>query len=237
MKPILMLALAAAVGATVWVSSQDDGSVEPVKGEARKSASRAGSARQSDADQGDAGTTASSDRSRPAGQSRGRVGAASGEEAKGDQMAWEHEALMDGVRRWQARQLGEAFSAKGASAWASMQPPPPPVKVAQAPPPPPPPVAPPFPHKWIGRFNDETSADPSPPAASASGTAFGVHPAPQRTKPIERAIVVSQTSTWVLKQGDVIEGQWRVDQIEARTMRLTYLPLNLPQTVAMNNGS
>jgi hypothetical protein len=37
----------------------------------------------------------------------------------------------------------------------------------------------------------------------------------------------------VAREGDVIEGQWRVDQIQERLIRLTYLPLQQSQTVAM----
>jgi len=50
---------------------------------------------------------------------------------------------------------------------------------------------------------------------------------------VQRAVVAGPSSTWVLKEGDVIEGQWRVDRIDNHTMLLTYLPLKLPQTVAM----
>jgi len=78
-------------------------------------------------------------------------------------------------------------------------------------------MAPRFPHAWVGRFNDEAS----PGAAS--------QPAPATA----RAILAGPSSTWVVAVGDVIEGQWRVDQIQERQMRLTYLPLQQSQTVAM----
>ena len=66
-------------------------------------------------------------------------------------------------------------------------------------------MAPPFPHAWVGRFND----------------------------PAQRAIVSGADSTWVVAVGDVIDGQWRIDQIQERQMSLTYLPLQQRQTVAM----
>ena len=74
-------------------------------------------------------------------------------------------------------------------------------------------MAPPFPHAWVGRFNDETSS----PSAKA----------------VSRAVLVGAQATWVVRTGDVIEGQWRVDLIQDRSMRLTYLPLQQQQTVAM----
>jgi len=92
-------------------------------------------------------------------------------------------------------------------AWDSVLPPPPPVVKASVEAPPPP-VAPPFPHQWLGRFNDETP-------------------------PVPRAVVSGPQSTWVVRAGDVIEGQWRVDRIQDRTMTLTYLPLQQVQTIAM----
>lgn len=70
---------------------------------------------------------------------------------------------------------------------------------------PPPPTAPPFPHDWVGRY-----LDPQP-----------------------RAIVAGPLGTWVVKVGDVMEGQWRIDAIAERRMTLTYLPLSQSQTVAM----
>ncbi len=130
------------------------------------------------------------------------------------------DAVSQGVQAWQQRTSRADVSghAPAMQAWAGVRPPP--IKVAatqaEAPPPPPPPMAPRFPHKWIGRLTDEAQ-----PAAGQ---------APQR------AIVAGPASTWVLREGDVIEGQWRVDRIAPRTMTLTYLPLQLTQTVALNGS-
>ena len=82
-------------------------------------------------------------------------------------------------------------------------------------------MAPRFPHAWVGRFNDESVA------AAASG-ASGV-----AAQPVQRAILNGPETTWVVRAGDVIEGQWRVDRIQDRTMSLTYLPLKQQQTVVM----
>jgi hypothetical protein len=49
----------------------------------------------------------------------------------------------------------------------------------------------------------------------------------------DMVVVAGPQSTWVLAEGQVIEGQWRVDQIRDRQMQLTYLPFQQVQTVAM----
>lgn len=153
-----------------------------------------------------------------------------GSEAKGELIApWVAVSLMDGVQRWHQRvpvQDGDAAthrSAKTGLAWASTVPPPPPSSRQRveevAPPPPPPPMAPRFPHAWVGRFNDDAPLQ----AASAASAA----------PPVARAVLTSPQSTWVVRAGDVIEGQWRIDRIQDRTMSLTYLPLQQQQTVVM----
>ena len=125
-------------------------------------------------------------------------------------------ALIQGVARWQARGIGQGDPVGRAplSAWAGVRPPAPPPSPVVAPSnePPPPPMAPRFPHAWVGRFNDESVSN---------------------TLPVDRAVVSGPRSTWVVRDGDVIEGQWRIDRIQGRTMSLTYLPLQQQQTVSM----
>lgn len=140
---------------------------------------------------------------------------------------WVAQALMDGVNHWQQRHETQASlegRPQSVAAWAGVNPPPPPApprpQVEEAPPPPPPPMAPRFPHAWVGRFNDEDA----PQAAGAS--------APVQAN-VARAVLSSPQSTWVVRVGDVIEGQWRIDRIQDRTMSLTYLPLQQQQTVVM----
>lgn len=128
-----------------------------------------------------------------------------------DPNGWVRQALLDGVQGWRLRRSESAalpperpMTAAAPSAWASQQPPPPPS---------PPkgdrlsePVAPRFPHSWVGRVNDDA---------------------------VQRAVLSGPVSTWVVRSGDVIEGQWRIDRIHDRTMTLTYLPLQQSQTVSM----
>jgi hypothetical protein len=50
---------------------------------------------------------------------------------------------------------------------------------------------------------------------------------------VDRAVIAGASQTWVVKVGDVMDGQWRVDAIGERQMTLTYLPLKQTQTVSM----
>ena len=94
-------------------------------------------------------------------------------------------------------------------------------------------MAPRFPHAWIGRVNDETVSAVTAPA-SANAAASGATAAPARpARPIQRAVLAGPVATWVVKEGDVIDSQWRVDRIQDRSMSLTYLPLQQSQTVSM----
>jgi len=88
------------------------------------------------------------------------------------------------------------------AAWAPPAPPPPP----PAPPPPPPaaPVAPPFPYQLIGRLVEGDTAV---------------------------ALLSSSSKTLAVKTGELVDGQWRVDQIHERGLHLTWLPAKLTQSV------
>lgn len=207
MRPPLLIALAVALGATLWLQQGEDTSGVEL-------AERRGASRTQPADRSAAAGRADTS-TRHAGQSgeahAPRTRAERAPEAAG---AW----LVERVQVWRARRAeveslppARAMTMATPSAWAAaLPPPPPPPKVdrsAQAEP-----VAPPFPHQWVGRFDDEASVG---------------------SKPVRRAVISGPVSTWVAREGDVIEGQWRVDQIQDRLMRLTYLPLQQSQTVAM----
>ncbi len=116
--------------------------------------------------------------------------------------------LVQAVQAWQqrAQHLSGQTGVRRlpeAMAWAAQLPPPPP---------PPPPVAvlatpapPVFPHAWIGSYIDEAP----------------------------RAILAGSARTWVVRAGDVIEGQWRIDAIGDRQMQVTYLPMQQRITLMM----
>lgn len=91
------------------------------------------------------------------------------------------------------------------AAWAPPPPPPAPPEVKGPPPVPPAPVAPPFPYQIIGSLveNGQAQAFLSGPSRSLSARA-----------------------------GEVIDGQWRVDQVSATGMALTWLPAQIKQQIA-----
>lgn len=187
MRPPMMIGLAVALALTAWMALQDDDSaVEPVRREE-------GSGRRSEVK-----ATAS-----PGPSKRASSSSMAAKDPKADGL--QAQTLVQSVMQWQQRaSLSPWPDGAATHPWASQLPPaPPPTVLAAAPPAPP--MAPPFPHAWVGRFNDEA----------------------------HRAIVSSADATWVVAVGDVIEGQWRIDQIQERQMTLTYLPLKQRQTVAM----
>lgn len=217
----LLVALAVVGGLSLYLNgSSDDELLAAGKGGARKGAPER-AARNTRAASPDA----------PEADARAGAGAGAREASAARMAPWVADGLSQGVAQWLARanadqgaQATQATQATshGPSAWASMQPPPPPPPKPMAAadlPPPPPPTAPRFPHAWVGRFNDDAL-----PAAA------GVASAPL---PVNRAVISGPETTWVVRAGDVIEGQWRVDSIQERRMTLTYLPLNQQQTLGM----
>lgn len=221
MRAPLKIALAVAVLGAGWAAMQPDEGVELAVSDKRGTSS-AKRAPASDEQRGSPRPTAA-----PATARRGASPAVAAA------APWTDAALSEGVIAWRLR-LTDAevlpparpMTTSSPSAWASMAPPPPPPVKEAPPPPPPPPMAPRFPHAWIGRVNDET-VSAAPAASSASA-------APARlARPIQRAVLAGPVATWVVKEGDVIEGQWRVDRIQDRSMSLTYLPLQQSQTVSM----
>lgn len=86
-------------------------------------------------------------------------------------------------------------------------PPPPPAPPKFAPPPPP--VAPPLPFTYLGRYQD-----------SATSVIFLVRG--------DRVLMVNA--------GDVIEGTYRVDGIVGSTLVLTYLPLDIKQSLDVGSA-
>ena len=206
----LLVALAVVGGLSVYLNaSSDDAPLVAGKGGARKGAPERAARSTRSASSDAPGTTA--------------------REASAPRMApWVADGLTQGVAQWLVRADADAASqatpaaSHGQSAWASMQPPPPPppkpIAVADLPPPPPP-KAPRFPYAWVGRFNDD-----------AQPVAAGVASAPLA---VNRAVISGPETTWVVRAGDVIEGQWHIDSIQERRMTLTYLPLNQQQSLGM----
>jgi hypothetical protein len=91
------------------------------------------------------------------------------------------------------------------AAWAPPPPPPAPKQVVAPPPPPPEPVAPPFPYQLIGRLVEGNQA---------------------------QALLAGPQRSLAVKAGDVVDGQWRVDQVTERGLNLTWLPAKLNQIIS-----
>lgn len=99
----------------------------------------------------------------------------------------------------------DLFAAKS---WHVAPPPPPPAPSRPPPPPPPAPSAPPLPFKFMGKFDDATSL---------------------------KAFLQRDEKVYTVGVGDVIDGTYRVASINAGQMTLIYLPLNIPQTLAVGS--
>lgn len=95
------------------------------------------------------------------------------------------------------------------AAWAPPPPPPPP-PAAKGPAVVAPPVAPAFPYQLIGRLVE---------GAQTQGLLSGPN----------RSLAV--------KAGDVVDGQWRIDQVTEQGLKLTWLPAQLTQTIAFRPAS
>jgi hypothetical protein len=92
------------------------------------------------------------------------------------------------------------------------QPPPPPPAPAAPPPlaaaPPPLPMAPPLPYQMIGRLVEGEGASA-----------------------VDVALLTGPSRAFSVRHGDVIDGQWRVEQVTPSGVRLTWLPAKLPQNL------
>jgi hypothetical protein len=91
----------------------------------------------------------------------------------------------------------------GAMSW--HVPPPTPPKPVAKPAPPPPPSAPPMPFTFLGRYED-------------GGT---------RT-----ILLVKGERIYTVSEGDVIDQTYRVERLAGGQLELTYLPLNIKQTIS-----
>jgi hypothetical protein len=88
-------------------------------------------------------------------------------------------------------------------------PPPPPAPPPAAPVPPPPPQAPPLAYQMIGRVVEGEGA-----------------------QAVEVAMLAGPVRALSVRRGDVIDGQWRVEQVSTGGVRLTWLPGQIPQNIA-----
>ncbi len=101
---------------------------------------------------------------------------------------------------------GEPGNVFASKSWYVPPPPPPPPPVKVVPPPP---TAPPLPFTYLGRYQDAG-------------------------KPV--FFLVKGDRVLTVKEGDIIEGNYRVDGIAGSTLGLTYLPLNIKQTLDIGSA-
>lgn len=97
---------------------------------------------------------------------------------------------------------GIANAFEGTSWYVPPPPPPPPPPVKPLPPPPP--TAPLLPFTYLGRYQESSKVI---------------------------IFLVRGDSVLSVSQGDVIEGAYRIDGVEGSVLNLTYLPLNIKQTI------
>ena len=84
-------------------------------------------------------------------------------------------------------------------------PPPPPPKPPPKPLPPPPPTAPPMPFSFMGRYEEEG---------------------------IRIILLVKGERIYTVSEGEVIDSTYRVERLTGGQLELTYLPLNIKQTIS-----
>ncbi|MDM4767019.1 hypothetical protein [Pelomonas sp. SE-A7] len=92
------------------------------------------------------------------------------------------------------------------AAWAPPPPPPPPPVQAAAPAAPVMPQAPAFPYQLIGRMEEQGGKS--------------------------QALLSSPNRTLSARVGETIDGQWRVERIDAQGLALIWLPAQQPQTIS-----
>lgn len=102
-----------------------------------------------------------------------------------------------------------AGDAFGAISW-YVPPPPPPPPPPRKPPPPPPPTAPPLPFSYLGRYEEDGA---------------------------KIIVLLKGERMYTVAEGEVIEHTYRVERLGRGQLELTYLPLDIRQTMSTGEGS
>lgn len=110
---------------------------------------------------------------------------------------------------WQAQRQEEGTEVGNVFGATSWYVPPPPPPPVK-PPPPPKPTAPPMPFSYLGRYED------TPPVV---------------------VMLVKGDRVYTVSEGDVIENTYRVEHVAPGAVELTYLPLNIKQSISTGNAS
>jgi hypothetical protein len=109
-----------------------------------------------------------------------------------------------------AIEVGNASDTFRTRSWLPPPPPPPPAPVAAVRAAPPKPTAPPLPFRFVGMLEQKSD---QPTAFLAKGEALHV-----------------------VKVGDVIDGEYRIDSLSPAKVVVTYLPLKQQQTLSVDGG-
>lgn len=239
LRPGLLVALLAVAALTLWSLSLpgdegDDGQAARPTAHTRPADAQSARTAPSGAASREAGPTDGWARDPRSRSSIGSRGNAHGERLSAGAVAELQAGVRRDTARWSARADWPALGDAARAAWGP--PPPPPLPAAtRAQEPPPPPVAPPFPYQLVGRWEEPGAALASadgPAARERPPAPAGAAPRPSAAMTI-KAVIAGPQATWVLGAGEVIDGQWRIERVGPRSLELTYLPLQLPQTVAM----
>jgi len=119
---------------------------------------------------------------------------------------------LESLKRAEDKEKAEVVvgSAFGVTSWYVPPPPPPPPPPSPPPPPPPPPSAPPLPFSYLGQYQD-------------AATQF--------------VILTKGDRVYTASPGDIVDGTYSIDRIAAGQIELTYLPLNIKQSIAVGGES
>ncbi len=80
-----------------------------------------------------------------------------------------------------------------------------------------------FPYQWVGLWTEPSSA------ADGHGSQPAAGPTTQPT-----AIIAGPHSTWMVKQGDLLDEDWKIASISASQLQVIYLPSMARETISMS---
>ena len=80
-----------------------------------------------------------------------------------------------------------------------------------------------FPFQWVGLWTQPASGVDSPAS-----------PANKQTAPQPIAVIAGPHSTWTVKQGDLLDEDWKIASISATQLQVIYLPSMAHETISMS---
>ena len=92
-----------------------------------------------------------------------------------------------------------------------------------------------FPYQWVGLWTQPASGAES--TETQSRTQHGAQPSKQGTQqatPEPIAVIAGPHSTWMVKQGDLLDEDWKIASISATQLQVIYLPSMARETISMS---